>query len=151
MNVAEKLAFTAQDFLDWERQQPTKREFVQGETYAMAGASDAHVTVSDNVFAALKAHLRGTPCRTHIADMKLQVESANAFFYTDVMVTCSATDAQRADAKQEPTLVVEVFHRNETNQWVLHQFGANAEIEFASVSLRLPMAAVYEDVALQRP
>ncbi len=150
----------------------------------MAGASDAHVTVSGNVFASLKAHLRGTPCRAYIADMKVQVESADAFFYPDVMVTCSATDAQHPDAKHEPTLVVEVlspttaaydrglkfeyyrtlptlqeyvlidperhsvevFRRNEANQWVLHPFGANAEVEFASVNLRLPMAAVYEDV-----
>jgi Uma2 family endonuclease len=189
MNAAEKPPFTAQNFLDWERQQPNKHEFVQGETFAMAGASDAHVTVRGNVFASLKAHLRGTPCRAYIADMKVQVESADAFFYPDVMVTCSATDAQRPDAKHEPTLVlevlspttaaydrglkfeyyrtlptlqeyvlidperhsVEVFRRNEANQWVLHPFGANAEVEFASVNLRLPMAAVYEDVALQRP
>ncbi len=189
MNAAEKLPFSAQDFLDWERQQPTKHEFVQGETFAMAGASDAHVTVSLNVATALKSHLRGTPCRTYIADMKVQVEAADAFFYPDVLVTCSAADAQRPDAKQDPTLVVEVlspstaaydrglkfeyyrtlpslqeyalidperhsvevFRRNEANQWVLHPFGAQADVELASVSLNVPMALIYEDVTLQRP
>ena len=36
MTAAEKLPFTAQDFLDWESLQPTKHEYVQGETFAMA-------------------------------------------------------------------------------------------------------------------
>jgi Uma2 family endonuclease len=71
ISAAEKLPFTAQDFLDWERQQLTKHEVVQGKTIAMAGASDAHVRVSGNVFAALKAHLRGTPRRIYIANMKV--------------------------------------------------------------------------------
>ena len=29
----------------------------------MAGASDAHVTVAGNVFAVLRAYVRGGPCR----------------------------------------------------------------------------------------
>ena len=33
----------------------------------------------------------------------------DAYSYPDVFVTCSATDAQRNDAKEEPTLVVEVL------------------------------------------
>lgn len=43
--------------------------------------SDAHVTVSLNLAAALNAHLRGGPCRADIADMKLRFAttvSANA-------------------------------------------------------------------------
>jgi len=109
MTAAEKLPFTAQDYLDWERQQTTKHEFVQGETFAMAGAGDAHVTISLNVAATLKQHLRGTPCRTYIADMKVCAQAVDAYFYPDVFVTCSAADAQRNDAKEEPTLVVEVL------------------------------------------
>jgi Uma2 family endonuclease len=109
MTAAEKLPFTAHDFLSWEPLQPTKHEYVQGETFAMAGAGDAHVTISGNVFAALKQHLRGSPCRTYIADMKVRAQAVDAFFYPDVFVTCSPADAQRNDAKEEPLLVVEVL------------------------------------------
>lgn len=109
MNAAEKLPFSAQDYLDWENLQTTKHEYVQGETFAMAGAGEAHVTISLNVAAALKQHLRGTPCRTYIADMKVQAKAVDAFFYPDVFVTCSAADAARNDAKEDPTLVVEVL------------------------------------------
>ncbi len=41
--------------------------------------------------------------------MKLRVEAADAFFYPDVMVTCSAADAADPLVKREPTLLVEVL------------------------------------------
>ena len=46
---------------------------------------------------------------------------------------------------------VEVFRRNPAGQWVLFPHGPGTTVELASVDLRLPMATVYEDVALQAP
>jgi Uma2 family endonuclease len=109
MTAAEKLVFTAQDYLTWEATQPIKHEFVDGEMFAMAGASESHVTVSGNVFATLRNHLRGTPCRSYIADMKLHVEAVDAYFYPDVFVTCSSNDARRKNDKSEPSLIIEVL------------------------------------------
>lgn len=101
--------FGAEDYLAWEANQPVKHEYLAGEVFAMAGGSDAHVTASGNLYVALRAHLRGTPCRTYIADMKLRVAAADAYFYPDVFVTCSAADAQQPLAKAEPVLVAEVL------------------------------------------
>ena len=101
--------FGAEDYLAWEANQPVKHEYLAGEVFAMAGGSDAHVTVSLNLASALRSHLRGTPCRTYIADMKLRVAAADAYFYPDVFVTCSAADAQQPLEKAEPVLVAEVL------------------------------------------
>lgn len=101
--------FGAEDYLAWEANQPVKHEYLAGEVFAMAGGSDAHVTASGNLYVALRAHLRGTPCRTYIADMKLRVAAADAYFYPDVFVTCSAADAQQPLEKAEPVLVAEVL------------------------------------------
>ncbi|MEW6560293.1 MAG: Uma2 family endonuclease [Pseudomonadota bacterium] len=109
MSALEKPVFSADDFLAWEMQQADKHEYLAGEVFAMAGASDAHVTISGNVFAALRAHLRGGPCRAFIADMKLRIEAAQAFFYPDVFVTCSTADAQSPLFKRDALLVVEVL------------------------------------------
>jgi Uma2 family endonuclease len=62
-----------------------------------------------NIAIALRRHLAGTPCRTFITDMKLRVEAVDAFFYPDVMVTCSARDAGDPLVKREPVLLVEVL------------------------------------------
>lgn len=184
MTAVAKPRFDAEAYLAWEAAQPLKHEFVAGEVFAMAGASDAHVTVAGNVYSALRAHLRGTPCRTYIAVMKLRVEAADAFFYPDVFVTCSAADAERQQFKAEPVLVVEVlspstaaydrgakfaayrgvaslqeyvlidpehagvevFRRDAAGHWVLYPYGPDEVAAFTSVSLQLPVAAVFEDV-----
>lgn len=107
--AALKPPMSAADFLAWDATQTVKHEFVRGELFAMAGAGEAHVTAAGNVYAALRLHLKGSPCRTFIADMKLRVEAADAFYYPDVMVTCSPADAADAMARREPVLLVEVL------------------------------------------
>jgi Uma2 family endonuclease len=101
--------FDAQAYLAWEAEQSTKHEYHDGEVFAMAGASDAHVTVAGNVYMALRNHLRGSPCSVFISDMKLRVEEDNAFFYSDVFVTCADSDRGQSHSKSAPVLVVEVL------------------------------------------
>ena len=91
--AAQKTVFTATDYLVWESGQLERHEFLDGEVFAMAGAEDRHVTVSMNLAFALRQHLSGSPCRTFMSDMRLQVAAANSYFYPDVLVTCSALDS----------------------------------------------------------
>ncbi|OAI20811.1 hypothetical protein A1359_20495 [Methylomonas lenta] len=109
MQTAEQLHFTAAEFLAWEETQSEKHEFIAGEVFAMTGARQDHVIVSLNIASALKQRLRGTPCRAYIADMKLHVEAADAFFYPDVMVSCHAEDRLAKQFLSHPALIVEVL------------------------------------------
>ena len=102
-------ALTADDYLAWEATQPERHEFVGGETFAMAGAEDRHVTVTLDIAMALRQHLRGTPCRTFMADMKVQAQADSSYFYPDVVGTCCAADAHSRLVKREPRLIVEVL------------------------------------------
>lgn len=105
----EKPTLTPEAYLEWEKTSEIKHEYLDGDIFAMAGATDSHVTVSGNLFALLKNHLRGNPCRTYISDMKIQVEQASAFFYPDVMVTCDERDRQTDYFKRYPALIAEVL------------------------------------------
>ncbi|MCK9605086.1 MAG: Uma2 family endonuclease [Methylomonas sp.] len=109
MQTAEQFHFTAEDFLTWEENQAEKHEFVAGEVFAMTGARQDHVLVSGNIYAALKQHLRGTPSRAYISDMKLRVNAADAFFYPDVMLSCHSDDRQAEQFLSHPSLIVEVL------------------------------------------
>ena len=104
--------FTAEDYLAWEEDSPEKHEFLAGEIFAMGGATDAHVTITGNLFTLLRTHLRGSPCRVYILDMKLRVETADAFFYPGLMVTCSAEDRALPRFKSQPTVLVEVLSKS---------------------------------------
>ncbi len=101
--------FDADAFLAWEAQQSEKHEYLGGEVFAMVGARREHVVVSGNLFAAFKERLRGGPCQAYVADLKLRVEAADAFFYPDVMVSCEPADHAAGLFITQPILIVEVL------------------------------------------
>lgn len=101
--------FSVDDYLAWENEQPTKNEYLDGEVFAMVGATRRHNEISLNVVTALKNHLDGARCRPYVADMKLHVRAANAFFYPDVMVTCDEADLRADLYLESPVLIVEVL------------------------------------------
>lgn len=110
---AEVLKMSTVEFLEWESQQAEKYELHAGriyphEIYNMVGARRTHVTVAGNCFAALKAHLRGTPCRAFINDMKIAVNAENSF-YPDLFVTCHPEDLSADLVMQYPKVIIEVL------------------------------------------
>lgn len=100
---------TAEEFLAWESKQDTRHEFVNGAIFAMVGVTRQHATIALNLSTLLRQHLRGTPCRVYMADMKLKLQTADAFFYPDVFVTCSKADHDAELFMSEPRLIVEVL------------------------------------------
>lgn len=110
MTISQNYTYLSpEEYLAAEKDGPIKHEYIQGQVYAMAGASDAHVTIALNVATLLRNHLRGTGCRVYMADMKAQIEPANVFYYPDVMVTCDERDRNSAYFKRYPCLIVEVL------------------------------------------
>ncbi|MEZ2277803.1 MAG: Uma2 family endonuclease [Microcoleus sp.] len=100
-----------EEYLKLEELSPVKHEYIQGETYAMAGASDAHVTLSVNLVTLLRNHVRGSGCRVYMSDMKARIESRNIYYYPDVMVTCDERDKVFQSFKRYPCLIIEVLSK----------------------------------------
>lgn len=101
--------FTAQDYLAWEAEQTERHEYFDGEVFAMAGGEDRHNRAAGNLYVLLHPHLRGSPCRVYLNDVKLHVEQADAYFYPDLFVTCSPRDAADRCIKRDAILVAEVL------------------------------------------
>jgi Uma2 family endonuclease len=100
---------TPEEYLQIEAQSPIKHEYIDGQIYAMAGASDPHVTIAGNLLPLLRSHVRGSGCRVYISDMKTRIETLNRFYYPDVLVTCDPRDLETSTYKRFPTLIVEVL------------------------------------------
>lgn len=98
-----------EEYLKLEELSPLKHQYIRGEVYAMAGASDAHVTLCVNLVALLRNHVRGSGCRVYMSDMKARIESQNIYYYPDVMVTCDERDKAFESFKRFPRLIVEVL------------------------------------------
>lgn len=101
--------FDAAAYLAWEEAQPERNEYIAGEVFAMVGVRQSHNVATLNLATILRRELKGSPCRVFVESVKMRVESADCFFYPDVVVTCDARDRQTPDYISHPTLVVEVL------------------------------------------
>ncbi|MCA9544780.1 MAG: Uma2 family endonuclease, partial [Myxococcales bacterium] len=54
---------TYAEYLAHEATADVRHEYIHGEIYAMTGGTSRHAAIGLNVGAALKAALRGKPCR----------------------------------------------------------------------------------------
>lgn len=112
MSIVNKHRLNEQEYLQGELYSQIKHEFVEGEVFAMVGASASHNLISVNVLMALSLHLKGKPCRPYINDMKVKI--AENFYYPDVVVDCSdiSNDAYFVET---PILIVEVLSASTKN------------------------------------
>lgn len=101
---------TAEKYLKLEQKCDIRHEYVAGQVYAMAGASEEHNLIVGNLFALLRSHLRGSSCRTFVSDMKVKVnlQKVDIFYYPDIVVTCDPNDNERY-FKTNPNLIIEVL------------------------------------------
>ncbi len=105
----DNICITEQEYLATEPASEVKREFIDGQVYAMAGAGYNHNCISGNIFGNFRSHLKGTPCTTFMADMKVRV--GKNYVYPDVVVDCGnmAGDDYFSTA---PLIIVEVLSRS---------------------------------------
>ncbi|MBW4468180.1 MAG: Uma2 family endonuclease [Pegethrix bostrychoides GSE-TBD4-15B] len=101
--------FSPDEYLQMEAESPTKHEYINGEIYSMAGATDIHITLALNLAILLRNHLRGSGCQVYISDMKARIEARNCFYYPDLLVTCDPRDQQTPTYKRFPRLIAEVL------------------------------------------
>src|SRR5438045_4774485 len=83
-----------------------KHEYVLGQVYALAGASEVHNRIALNIAAALLPAARTVGCRVVGSDQKLQPGN-DLFYYPDVLVLCDTTDDDPL-TKRRPCVIVEV-------------------------------------------
>jgi len=98
---------TIEEYLKGETFSDIKHEYIDGEAYAMVGATQAHNIISFNIAREIGNFLKGQPCQTYISDMKVRVK--NNFFYPDVMVDCSKGTDNKSLFKENPILIIEVL------------------------------------------
>ena len=97
------------EYLAGEKIADIKHEYIDGEVFAMAGASASHNRISLNVARKFGNHLEGRPCQPYISDMKVNV--GTKYFYPDVLVDCSGLNDD-SHVTQSPTLIVEVLSKS---------------------------------------
>lgn len=105
---------TPEEYLAFERKAETKNEYVNGEIFAMAGASRKHNLIVANISGELRQQLKGTPCELYPGEMRVKAPAARSYVYPDVVVVCGEPQFEddNLDTLLNPTLVVEVLSKS---------------------------------------
>ncbi len=106
-----KEPISVDEYLLAEQVNELKHEYVYGQAYAMAGASQNHGRLSGNVFGEFRNHLKNSSCEPFIADMKVKTSTGN-YRYPDVVVTCDNQFIDNDCATKTPVILVEVLSRS---------------------------------------
>jgi Uma2 family endonuclease len=109
-----KPRLSAEDYLALERSSETRSEFLEGEIFAMTGASERHNLLAGNVYSAFRAQLRHRGCRVYFSDMRVKVSLTGLYTYPDVVLVCDPP--QFADAEVDtllnPKVIVEILSKS---------------------------------------
>src|SRR5262245_54952093 len=111
MSAAPKRKLTTAEYLAFERNAEQKHEFVNGEMFAMAGASPEHNSVTENLSIEIGSRLKGGPCRTYSRDLRVKVHRTGLYTYPDLIVVCGKPefDPLHRDTLVNPQVVFEVL------------------------------------------
>jgi Uma2 family endonuclease len=114
MSQQVKSYVSPEEYLRLERQAEYKSEYLNGEIFAMSGASREHNLVAGNIFGELRQQFKDRPCEAYMSDMRVKVTATGLYTYPDVIAICGEArfeDAQ-VDTLLNPTLLVEVVSQS---------------------------------------
>lgn len=111
MTTRPDVRLTPEEYLRIERAAEWKSEFIDGEMFAMAGASPRHVLIATNLARELGNLLREGPCTTYAADLRVATDRRRHYTYPDVVVACEPLQFvdEHRDTITNPMLIAEVL------------------------------------------
>ncbi|MFM2320789.1 MAG: hypothetical protein RLZZ215_3410 [Pseudomonadota bacterium] len=95
------------DYLAGEKLATERHEYVNGQTYLMAGASKRHNRIARNFIICLEPIANKQGCEIFFSDMKVRIEKNAAYYYPDVVISCE-DDESNEYYLETPCLIIEV-------------------------------------------
>jgi Uma2 family endonuclease len=148
MSNAIKYEFMSfETYLEGERDGDIRHEYVDGQIYAMGGASELHNTVAAELHTAINSRLPDT-CRAWMADMKVKIEYGGKTFgyYPDIMVACGENTGDQY-VRTNPILIVEVLsattRRTDLNEKLANYTQIPSLLEYVTVSQDTPHLRIF--------
>ena len=109
--LAARTYLTPQEYLAWERKQPFKNEYHNGQIIAMSGAGRSHNRITVDITIQLGNQLMNSGCEVFASEMRVRTSPEVSYFYPDVIVVCGEPrfEDDTFDTLLNPILVVEAL------------------------------------------
>jgi Uma2 family endonuclease len=103
-------AVSVEEYLAGELQTEIRHEYIDGQVYAMGGASDRHGLILNALAFALTPLARKRRCQLFSSDMKLKLSISGrpVIYYPDLLLACDPDDREPY-FRTNPCLIVEVL------------------------------------------
>lgn len=109
--VAEKFISEA-EYVAFEEKSKIRHEYMDGEIFAMAGATRKHNLLSTNISTELNIQLRETDCEVYASDFRVKIREGHNV-YPNVAVACGEILTESNDTTLlNPTIVFEVLSKS---------------------------------------
>jgi len=114
MSAIPKTYISPSQYLDTEAESTIRHEYINGEMYAMAGATPDHIQITLNVPLALAAHLYAKGYDIYTTEMRVKLVPTGAYFYPDVVIVCGGKEMD-AQTLINPTVIIEILSDSTAN------------------------------------
>ena len=114
-----KSILSEDEYLAFERTALDRHQYVDGQIFAMAGASEEHNDITVNVVVSLSLQLGDGPCRVWVHDVRVRSgplpkspkRPAGLYSYPDIVVVCGEPKYldEHKDVLLNPSALVEVL------------------------------------------
>lgn len=117
MSTRPELHLTPEEYLRIERGAEWKSEYIDGDMFAMSGASFEHVVIVANLTGELRNNLREGPCVVAPVDLRVATDRRRHYTYPDVVVVCGPPQFvdDQLDTLTNPKVIVEVLSDSTEN------------------------------------
>ena len=105
---------TPEEYLTWERKQPFKNEYHNGQIVAMSGANRWHNHITLDIAIHLNNQLIESKREVYASQMRVQTSPTVSYLYPDVIVACGEPrfEDDTFDTLLNPIIVIEVLSRS---------------------------------------
>lgn len=104
---------TETQYLEFERQSDIRHEYIDGQVFAMAGASPRHNLIMMTLSYLIFGHLRDKDCNAYGESQRLRIDNSKGknYLYPDMSVVCgdSKFTDDNPQALTNPQLIIEIL------------------------------------------
>ena len=114
MSTAEKRRLTPQEYLAIDEASEIRHEFLDGEIFAMSGATFWHTLIKDNLSQVLRNKLAAkdaNDCYVLTSDQRVKVSATGLYTYPDILICCGEPvfDEGIRNTLVNPRVLIEVL------------------------------------------
>ena len=144
---------TPEDYLAIERSADCKSEYLNGELFAMGGASPEHNLIVTNTAAELRQQLKQRPCRVYANDLRVKVSPTGLYTYPDIVVACGEAkfDDKQKDTLLNPSVIIEVLSDSTEGYDRGKKFGHYRQLESLSEYVLIAQDEHHVESYLRQP